>query len=297
MLFFTISLTKAECFSFIPYAHNNKYTHLPQNKKFCVKNKSGTSKFKTSQNYSRIIFNNNDDNNTYFAFGDSQLLGIDWDETKAVNHDLQITTNSKNISIFASPNNGPFQSIAQAQAIFKNKKFNNLKSIIFSFNFGNDIFRIQTKWKLKDFVPLKTKDLNIIMDKPFLYDLVILKGVLSGKFFSTNLPDNLEIYSLYKNLSKLSSQKRIDIWLLKIKKLQTKLNKKINLVSYPPYWIYNQKGNIIYEEVYKDYFDLLLYIKKRNIFNEVLAGSLISKNFLTTDKRHFRTGTIKFDKL
>ena len=25
---------KAECFSFTPYAHNNKYTHLPQNKEF-----------------------------------------------------------------------------------------------------------------------------------------------------------------------------------------------------------------------------------------------------------------------
>ena len=44
-----------ECFSHIPYTHNNKYTHLPQNEKFCVKNKSGTIS-KISELYSRIIF-------------------------------------------------------------------------------------------------------------------------------------------------------------------------------------------------------------------------------------------------
>ena len=292
-----ISDAKAECFSFTPYAHNNKYTHLPQNKEFCVKNKAGIIKFKTSEINSRIIFKNRDNYNSYFAFGDSQLLGIDWDETREVKHDLQKLLDIKQISIFASPNNGPFQSLAQAKAIFNNKNFNNLKNIIFSFNFGNDIFRIQKKWRLEKFVPLKTEDLHIIMDKPFLYDLVILKGVLSGKFFSTNLPNNLEIYSQYKNLSKLSSLKRIDIWLAKIKKFKSTLNKNFNLVSYPPYWIYNQKGKIIYEEVHKDYLDLLSHIKKMNIFNEVLVGKLISKNFLTTDQRHFRTGTIKFEKL
>ena len=81
---YTISIARAECFSFIPYAHNNKYTHLPQNKNFCVKNKTGTFKFKTSQIHSRMIFKNYDDENSFFAFGDSQLLGIDWDDTKEV---------------------------------------------------------------------------------------------------------------------------------------------------------------------------------------------------------------------
>ena len=243
-----------------------------------------------------MIFNNYDDENSFFAFGDSQLLGIDWDDTKEVKHDLEKILETKNISIFASPNNGPFQSLSQAKDIFKNKKFNKVKKIIFSFNFGNDIFRIQKKWKLENFVPLKTEDLNIIMDKPFLYDLVILKGVLSGKFFSTNLPDNLETYSLYKNLSKLSSQERINIWLTKIEKFKPLLNKKINLMIYPPYWMYNKNGNIIYKDVYADFLNLILYIKKRNIFYEVFVGKLNSKNYLTTDKRHFKTGTIKFEK-
>ena len=75
----------SECFSHIPYAHNNKYTHLPQNEKFCVKKKSGTINFKISELYSRIIFEKNAYENMHFAFGDSQLLGIDWDETKNSN--------------------------------------------------------------------------------------------------------------------------------------------------------------------------------------------------------------------
>ena len=289
-----LSDAKAECFSFTPYAHNNKYTHLPQNKEFCVKNKAGIINFKTSEINSRIIFKNLDNYNSYFAFGDSQLLGIDWDETKKEKHDLQKLLEIKKISIFASPNNGPFQSLAQAKAIFNNKNFNNLRNIIFSFNFGNDVFRIQKKWKLEKFVPLKTEDLNIIMDKPFLYDLVILKGVLSGKFFSTNLPNNSEIYYQYKNLSNLDTKKKIDDWLSQIKRLKKLLEKNFFFISYPPYWIYNEHGKIIYKDVYDDYNRLVSYIEKRNIFDKIFIGKLVTKKFLTEDKRHFKTGSIQF---
>ena len=60
--------------------------------------------------------------------------------------------------------------------------------------------------------------------------------------------------------------------------------------------MYNKNGNVIYEDVYEDFLNLLLYIKKRNIFHQVFVGKLNSKNYLTTDKRHFKTGTIKFKK-
>ena len=129
-------------------------------------------------------------------------MGIDWDETKNVKHDLQHLLDNKNISIFASPNNGPFQALAQAKYILKNNEFKKLKRIIFSFNFGNDIFRIHKNWKLENFVPLHSNDLDLILRRPFLYDLVILKGVLSGKFFSTNLPNISETYLQYKDLEK-----------------------------------------------------------------------------------------------
>ncbi len=286
----------AECFSHIPYAHNNKYTHLPQNEKFCVKNKSGKINFKISEIYSRIIFEKNAQENIHFAFGDSQLLGIDWDETKKFKHDLQRLLNNKNISIFASPNNGPFQTLAQAKHILKNNKFKNLKKIIFSFNFGNDIFRVQKHWKLENFVPLKSNDLDVIIRRPFLYDLVILRGVLSGKFFSTNLPNISETYLQYKQLNKYTSKNRIDIWLNEIKKLRISLKKHFILIMYPPYWIYSKKGEIIYKDVYNDYNELYIYISSKKVFDEIKFGKLYTKKYLTFDERHFKTGSISFGK-
>ena len=292
-----VNTVKAECLSFIPYAHNTKFTHLPANKKFCVKNKSGTFYFHTSKLNSRLIFSHDDHQNNYFAFGDSQLLGIDWDETKKNTHDLEVIINNKKTSIFASPNNGPFQSIAQAEVVFKNKNFDKLKGIIFSFNFGNDIFRIQQKWHLENFVPLRTEELDTIMDKPFLYDLIILKGVLSGKYFSTNLPNNKQTFLQYKQLSNSNSYERIKLWLSKVKDFKIVNNKNIILLTYPPYWIYDEIGNIIYQDVYQDYIDLVSYLKTSQIFEKVYFGKLLSNKFLTEDKRHFKTGSVSFNEV
>mgnify|MGYP001242711650 CR=1 FL=1 len=281
--------------SFVPYAHNNLYTHLPQNKTFCVKNETGKFNFKTSHLRSREIFASKIENNKFLVFGDSQILGIDWDESQKVKHDLERVLKSRLISIFASPNNGPYQSLSQANEIFKKNNFKNLKEIFFSFNFGNDIFRLQKNWKLKDFVPLKTENLNLIMERPFLYDLVILRGVLSGKYFSINLPDNLDTYNLYKKISQTSKNERVNIWLDKVKIFKKKVDKTLVLITYPPFWIYDKTGVILYEDVYLDYLSLIDKIKKGKIFKKIFIGKTHKGVFLTSDKRHFKTGSILFE--
>ena len=134
------------------------------------------------------------------------------------------------------------------------------------------------------------------MDKPFLYDLIILKGVLSGKYFSTNLPNNKQTFLQYDQLSNSNSYKRIKHWLSKVKEFKIINKKNIILLTYPPYWIYDEKGNIIYNNFYKDYFDLVLFLNNTKIFEEVYFGKLLSSNFLTEDQRHFKTGSVSFDK-
>jgi len=232
--------------------------------------------------------------NYIFAFGDSQMLGIDWDENKKINHHLETILSTKKISIFASPNNGPFQAISQAKEVFKLTKMKNVSRLIFSFNFSTDIFRIQKKWKLENFVPLTSNDLDKIILNPFIYDLILLKGVLSGKFFSTNLPNNEQIINQYKSLSKYEINKRINIWLHLINKFQLYSKKRLELIVYPPYWIYNDEGKIINDLIFQDFIKLIKTIKSHNLFFKIYVGKLDKKLFLTKDKRHFSNGSLKF---
>ena len=142
--------------------------------------------YKTNKLFARVISNSVDKNNKIYAFGDSQLLGIDWDTSYYEKHDLSKIYKKSDISIFAAPNNGPFQSINFTNYILMNSN-TKIKHIVYTLNYGNDIFRLQKKWNLKNFVPLESDDLSKIMSNPSLYDLILLKGLLSGKFFSTNL--------------------------------------------------------------------------------------------------------------
>ena len=96
--------------------------------------------------------------------------------------------------------------------------------------------------------------------------------------------------------SPLRNHKDIDGAIRKFQKNKCELLASVKISDVSPYWMYNKNGNVIYEDVYADYLNLLLYIKKRNIFYQVFVGKLNSKNYLTTDKRHFKTGTIKFKK-
>ena len=96
-------------------------------------------------NSARLISNYTDNQNFVYSFGDSQMLGIDWTYKQNKSHDLERIFQTKKISIFAAPNNGPFQAISQAKHIFEVEPTTNVSHVVFSFNFGTDIFRIQKK--------------------------------------------------------------------------------------------------------------------------------------------------------
>ena len=282
----------AQCFSFIPYAHNGVFSHLPKNKEFCVTINDLNYYFKTSINSSRLISKKTDSQNIIYSFGDSQMLGIDWTYEKNKPHDLETIFKTKKISIFAAPNNGPFQAISQAKSIFRKRNTTKVSKLVFSFNFGTDIFRIQEKWDLQNFIPIKSEDLDKVLINPLIYDLVLLKGVLSGKFFSTNLPDNKSIISEFTKLNFYETEKRINLWINKIRRLKKKTSKDFFLVIYPPYWIFDRNGLIIDKKIHEYFIKFTKNVSNRNIFNKIYVGNLLEKNFLTFDKRHFKTGSL-----
>ncbi len=288
----------ASCFNYIPYAHNNYYTHLPASSKFCVKLKKRKINYDISKNYSRRIYNSIDMLNEIYVFGDSQILGIDWDETNYFVHDLENIYNTKKISIFAAPNNGPFQSLSLAKITLEKLKNNpNLKKIIFSFNYGNDVFRLRKEWKLSNFVPLKSSELPKIMANPILFDLVLLKGVVTGKYFSINLPDNSKTFELFKKLNFSEIIERLNIWLSEIKNLKKNSTKTFEIILFPSFWKYDiskSKQNYIEEKFNK----LVCKVKNKKVFNKIIIGK--PKKYpikFTEDKRHFSQGFLNYKNL
>ena len=287
----------ASCFNFIPYAHNELYTHLPPSSKFCVKIKDGKINYNITKNFSRNLSYNSDEINEIYAFGDSQFLGIDWDKSSLKKHDLETINKNNKISIFAAPNNGPFQVINLVNSMSK-KIFNNkyLKKLIFSFNYGNDIFRLQKKWKLKNFVPLKSKELPNIISKPFLYDLVLLRGLLTGKYFSVNLPDNKKTLDLFKKLNEKELILRSKLWLNKIKNIKNTFKKPIEIVFFPAYWTKGlSKQDIIF--VNTKFQSLICQFESESVFDNIFVGiTNPQKTEYTEDKRHFANGYLVYKK-
>ena len=287
----------ASCFNYIPYAHNNHYTHLPGSSKFCVKLKKRKIDYNISKNFSRRIYNSIDILNEIYVFGDSQVLGIDWDEKNYFHHDLEKIYKTKKISIFAAPNNGPFQSTNLAKKMLSILKSNEkLKKIVFSFNYGNDVFRLQKKWELNNFVPLKSNELPKIMANPIMYDLVLLKGIITGKYFSINLPNNKKTYELFTNLDFSETENRLNIWLNEIKTIKQNSMKTLEIIFFPPFWnfdISKSKQSYVNEKYYK----FICKVKNKNVFDQIIVGKANKYPVkFTEDKRHFSQGFLIYKK-
>ena len=133
------------------------------------------------------------------------------------------------------------------------------------------------------------------MSSPILHDLVLFKGLLSGKFFSINLPDNKNTYELFKKIDSDITKKRANQWLEKVKNLKTKFNKEFNIIFYPPFWVFNIKKSKK-DHVYKNYYNLICDVKNFKIFDKIILGKIRSDYpKLTEDNRHFEMGYLKYE--
>ena len=281
------------CYNFIPYAYNGFYSFLPKNKTICSNTLNGKVIFKTDDQSGRIISTLNTEKKL-IAFGESQLLGIDWSSVEGnKKHDLEYIFPKHSIVAYASPNNGPYQVINSINKKVINQLMH-FDEILIGFNYGADIFRIQETWNAENFIPLKTKSMELVLKTPILYDLIILKGLINNKYFSMHTIKNSDIKKQFLNIKTSELNKSIESFLSELEKLALKLKKKPILIIYPPYWGYKDNEIELNPSISKKYYDLVCNNRLNKIFKNTLVASPKEVIKLSKDKKHFSMGSLTY---
>jgi len=289
-LILSISDVKAKnCLDFLPFGHNSDYVHLPLKSEFCVKYGKKNLKFKTDHLGGRIFSTSN---NKIQIFGDSQVLGLDLDTQNK--HYLN-NYYSKDFVIYAAPNNGPYEVL---KFIYKNRKEIE-KKIIINFNLSVDLFRLYADWDIKNFVALKSDDLNEILKNPLKYKLIISKSLLTNKFFTISRKNDKEMRDLFMSSNEKQLERNIYLYLSELEKISKELNIEIDYILTMPYWLYISNNNkirkisLIEKKIKKIICNTF---QKKNI-NTKISGLKNTNNFLTLDKRHLKSDNITLTSL
>ena len=182
------------------------------------------------------IINGNLNNEQVIAFGESQLLGLDFsDREKNVKHDLSVLFPSAPLVIYAAPNNGPLQALRQMEKVNSVEPLAN-KEIVIGFNYGTDIFRIQKQWKPEKFVPLDMTQLERSFSIPGYHDVTLFIARLRGVKFGSTVSNADMIRKFYGEIGDQRRNQDIDDWLSQLKNSQLQFASTKNFILYPPYW-------------------------------------------------------------
>ena len=285
----------ASCFSFLPYAFNGEYVYLPTDLEFCYKHLDGEIFIKTNKNSGRLInYEKNNLRKKILAFGDSQLLGVDFSQlNKTEKHDLEVLFPDYLIEIYAAPNNGPNQSLMHINEL-KKSITNKEDHIVVSFNYGTDIFRVLNEWNVENFVPLDEESLKTVLKNSYVYDLIILKGVIEGKFFSIKKDLNNSNLNYYLNIEKNKLNKDLAMWLRKLNDVINQLDNRKTLIIYPPYWGFEKSKNSLISNIKKDYDNFICRDDLHNVFSEIIFAEIKSELTLTGDQRHLASSSLNY---
>jgi hypothetical protein len=285
------------CFSYIPYAYNSLYVTLPNNKDICYYYDTKKIKLKTNANGGRII-SNKGSGAEIIAFGESQLLGLDWPQNKNNDpHDLEVLFPEQKITAYAAPNNGPYEWLRRIDILEKNNtNYFQDKEIVLGFNYGSDIFRIRNNWKPEIVIPFNENDLKYITKSIFLYELFIIKARLFGKFFQKKSFKSSEIISEYLSIGRDDNIQNIKNLLKMIKQSPILKSKKLSIIFYPPWWNYDT-DSIYTERITKDFEHISCIFIQEEIFSEVLVSSPKKRSgSLTYDGRHYINSELNYSK-
>ena len=285
-LILTISPSKSkDCLDFLPFGHNDNYVQLPKDTEFCIIYRKHNLIFKTDTRGGRFFKKIN--KNTIQVFGDSQILGIDIEDQK--DHFLSKSYN-EDLVIYAAPNNGPYQVLNFI--ILNQEKIK--KKIIISFNLSVDLFRLSSDYKIQNYVALREDQLNDIIEKPFKYRLIILKSLITNKFFTVSRKNKKKMQNLFldKNIEEL--KKNLDIYFENLNEIINKLDIEVDYILTMPYWIYEQDESIKSFYINSNLENKLktlvcrTFQKNNELQNKYISILNDNKRILTDDKRHIR---------
>ncbi len=243
----------------------------------------------TTGSFGERILSNNKENKNILVFGDSHALGLDVNSVDQ--YFLGKIYNNYNFKLFAAPNNGPYQVLEFLK--IHGKKIENNSEINIIFNGSTDLFRLDLKWTPKKIVLFNDNELEDIKDSKILYNYKLIKGFLTNKI-TYKRPDIERMQSLFiKDFANINEN--FSTYLIQLNKL--KIQKK-NLYIILPFWIFEEEKNNFKKNnsVYENFFKLVCSIDltKDNTLNILVQidDIDISKNFLTNDKRHFKSNLI-----
>lgn len=237
---------------------------------------------------------NNKNNTNIPVFGDSHALGLDVNSVDQ--YFLGKIFKDDSFKLFAAPNNGPYQVLEFLKINGEKIEVNSEINIVF--NGSTDLFRLDLKWDPKKFVIFNDYELEDIKDSRILYNYKLIKGFLTNKF-TYKRPSTERMQSLFiRNLANINRD--FSNYLVQLDKLRFK---KKNLYIILPFWIFEKEKNNFKKNnlVYENFFKLVCSIdaKKNNTLNILVQidDIDISKNFLTYDKRHFKSELINLTTL
>ena len=282
------------CFSFIPYAIKDSFVTLPYEKEFCFKYSGGYTYMRTNQFGGRLIQSPNRKMDAV-AYGESQLLGLDSsDDNKPFQHDLKTMLPEYNFTIYAAPNNGPFEVLSQIEQLRPKAKLEQ-KLVVIGFNYSTDIFRIRSSWDPKKFVPVGEKNLERIFFIPGLHDLILFYARLKGVKFGSTISNSPQVRQYYLAMTDREREINTELWLSKLSESHVMEASSRILVLFPPYWsidaVAAQKSKIK-----QDYHSFACTVFERGIFNKIIYSELPeNQNVLADDNRHFLTGALVFN--
>ena len=286
------NLKSKECLNFLPFGHNDFYVHLPVNSNFCVKYGNKNLNFKTDK-FGGRFFNEKKDNTQ--VFGDSQVLGIDIDKK-----DKHYLSNhiDKDFIIYGAPNNGPYEVLKFI--IINKKKIKN--KIIINMNLSVDIFRLYNNWDIKNFVALKSNQLDEILEKPYKYKIIITKNLLSNKFFTVSRKNDKEMRKLFLSRNDEEIKKNLSLYLSELEKIRKNFNIDYELILTLPYWLYKEEKNKFFkiDNIDKKLKNILCetFLKQHKLNNTSISKiKKFDEDILTIDKRHLKSDIITLTKL
>ena len=286
------------CFSFIPYALDKNFVSLPLNKEFCFLYSGDYTYMKTNEFGARII-EEKDGGESIIAFGESQLLGLDYSDGEET-HDLHLIFPNNNLEIYAAPNNGPSEVSNQIrhleQKSLKGNGWLTGKKIVIGFNYGTDIFRINDGWDPTKFVPLEKKDLEKIFFIPGYHDLLLLKARIAGKKFGSTVSNASKTIDYYFKITDEKRQVNIESWLADFRNNGAIKDSVKTLVIFPPYW-YSVASKIRKNQIREHFLSFGCAAVKSGVFKDIFIGSLPSeKTKLAEDNRHYLSGGLSYNK-
>ena len=257
--------------------------------------------FKTNKYGGRVISQRNSKSQTAY-FGDSQLLGL---ETAANNHFItQFIQNTETHTLYAAPNNGPYQAINFYKRLSEQKlKFD---KVVFGFNFSTDIFRLVSTYDPQNFVPLDSEEVDTVVNIPILYDLILFKKYIFGSSLTFDRPPNNHTRRLFTYIPQENLESLIKLYLKLLSNSLKTFNGKKDILIFAPYWMFKSDINEIQTldvDIERKFSKTICqtFLPFSEGFNRILVQDYVrlhgQTDAITWDKRHFKSSQVTFKKL